>query len=269
MPSRKRQKRPELDRSGPKRKLDGLFGAQPPRADSERSARPNGGAFPNDTVTRGVDLGYQVIEEYMRQGQAFARAAWDPYLPRAASSNGEAQRLAERVYQYASDLAAVWLDYVRVATVQAPVTSAPRSPSPRKEASFHAGAFNLRGPDTNAHSPGAAAEETALGDAGPAPIDEAATPEIAVEIASRRHASVRVDLKPGSVQLPLSVHALRAKSPQLPRISDVAIERCPSENRILVRINVPPDQPAATYVGLVVDDETNLPRGSVTVRISD
>jgi hypothetical protein len=210
-----------------------------------------------------------VIEEYIRQGQAFARAAWDPYRPQAPRANTDARRLAERVYQYASDLAAVWLEYVRVTAAQAPVGAASRSPAAYADESFHIGGFDLGGPETLAHSAQDAAAPPPTRDGGGAAVEDDASTEIAVEILSRRRATVCVDLKPASVCLPLAVHALRAKEPQVPRISDVVIERKPSENRVLLRINVAPDQPSATYVGLIVDDETNLPRGTVTVRISD
>ena len=42
-----------------------------------------------------------------------------------------------------------------------------------------------------------------------------------------------------------------------------------AQGRWLVRVNVPAEQPAGVYNGMVVDTETSLPRGAVTVRVLD
>ena len=63
------------------------------------------------------------------------------------------------------------------------------------------------------------------------------------------------------------IEDLRAIEPTCPRIEGVGIEF--REGRWVVRVNVPAEQPAGVYNGMVVDTETSLPRGAVTVRVLD
>jgi hypothetical protein len=91
---------------------------------------------------------------------------------------------------------------------------------------------------------------------------------LAIDLASKKRAEVTLDLKPGAPTA-LSAHELRAADPNLPRIGPVVIEMQPDQQRVVVRIRVPDTQPAAIYNALILDDATNLPRGTLTVRIAD
>jgi len=62
------------------------------------------------------------------------------------------------------------------------------------------------------------------------------------------------------------VHGLRAVDPAKPRLADVSIVA--DGDQVTVRVRVPPDVPAAVYNGLIVDEETSRPAGTVSVRIA-
>jgi hypothetical protein len=256
--SSQRVSRPPLDRHEPIRAFGGVFG--PPTSGPNSAGKQGGTPSPVDPVSRGVDLGYRVIDEYMRQGQAFAKNLWPGTAP-GGIVPPDPQKLMERMYQYASDLAAVWLEYAQATMGQMPFSppgaSRPRAPDTPHVGGFDIGSAQRPKPDANA--------KDAEGARAPRASPEA--PSVSVDIISTRRAEVTVDLKPGSAAAALSAHDLRAGDPQLPRISGVIVEGQAAQNRVTVRLRLPDDLPAGTYVGLIVDNETNLPMGMLSVRV--
>jgi hypothetical protein len=237
-----------------------VFGPSVNGIGSAGSQAPARQASPGDPVSRGVDVGYRVIDEYMRQGQAFAKTIW-PAGASGAAGPPDPQKMMERMFQYASDLASVWLEYAQVTMGQVPAASpfgAPgRAPGATKVGGFDIG--SKPAPTTGSGAQGVQKE----------PIERvpAETASVSVDIVFRGRAEVTVDLKPGSSKAALAVHDLRERNPQLPRIAGVAIEGHAAENRVVVRLNLPDDQPPGTYAGLIVDDVTNLPMGTLSVRV--
>src|SRR3954470_18479632 len=125
-----RIKRPPLPRTEPIRSWSTLFGA--PSA-SATSAPPFGiPGLPNipgiagppgmngaagvgpEAVRRGVEMGYRVVDEYMKQGASVANAFSNPNRSRSASSASGAEpdlsKMTERMMQYASDFTSLWYD---------------------------------------------------------------------------------------------------------------------------------------------------------------
>jgi hypothetical protein len=243
MPTANRVKRPKLDRTAPVRSM---FGA---RTDDTRSPANTVGAK-NDpppsegNVARGVQLGYAVIEDYLRKGQEFARANGPSG---AAGMPPDPQQLAGRMFQYASDLATTWLEYM-----QATVSSGPKPPP-----SGTAGPFDI---GQSRPGPGSEGAPTA------APVQRS-RPAVTLDVHSRQRVEVSVDLKPLSGGTPLVVHDLRTPDEGQPRLTGIAIEARPEEDRVVVRVRIPDHQAPGTYSGLIVDSQANLPRGSMTVRI--
>lgn len=248
--SESRFKRPELERSEPRRSFSGAFGPSPPAAEG---------------VARGVDLGYRVIDDYLRQGQNFARTLFDRGTPDASAS--DPQRLAERMLHYASDLAAAWFEYVRVvgsgAATCPPETGfgcvVPGAVS--AAATGRADPFDIEPPPA-----GSPIDATAVSPAPTAPEPASGT-RIALTLASKQPAEVVIDLKPGSAGSQLSAHDLRARDPALPRISGVLVASDAQSDLVTIEIQVPDDQPAAAYHGIILDEATNLPRGTLSLRV--
>lgn len=246
MTSPKRHVRPELDREGPVRHFGGVFADR--------------GQPPADPSSRGVELGYRVIEEYLRQGQAFARAVRPPSAG-SPFPGGDPRKLTERMMQTASDLAAMWLDYAQGVAATAPT---PRDPASTM------GGFDVGGgpPESAPRAPnGSAAAAPAVADAS---RDETRlAPTVTIDVASSRRAEVTVELRSGSASADLVAHDLRAAATERPRLRGVRVEQDPAANHVTIRFDVPEDLPADTYVGMVVDATTSLQLGTITVCVRD
>ncbi len=224
-----RIRRPPLDRTEPIRAWSALFGSGP------------GGSL-NDVVSRSVELGYRVIDEYIRQGQRVAERFNDrSYGPETVT--GDIQELGARMAQYASDFFGLWLDFVQVVM----------------------SGGTLR--ETSAAEDGARARPAAPGNGAARRTPEAPAPtRVRIEIVSLRPAEVSLDLRPEAAGRPLVAQGLRAVDPAKPKLDDVALEAGPG-GELLVRIRVPGDAPPGTYNGVVVDAETSRPLGTLSVRV--
>lgn len=307
-----RIKRPDLDRAEPIRGFGGLFGRTPtgpreggraaatgsvgevPAAREAPEADANGAARERTPAARAVAIGYEIMDEYLRQGRALAQGISSTGSASETRSAPDALRLTERMVQAAFDFTATWLEYYQTAF-------APTPPAPSSRASgagAGAGPFdmpeasrpsssdvracdapeNLRAPAAAAHSAAGAAyvppdpaqpahgvrsrpESTAR--------DRHSPPRVSIQILSKRRAQVSVDVKPAAASLALFAHDLRARDLSLPRIAGIRVEADARENAVVVGIDVPDDQPAGTYSGIIVDDRSNLPQGTITVRVLD
>ena len=242
-----RVKRPEPDRTDPIRSgwLD-LFGISTgSRQNDGQASSENGQGKPlsSDPVTRAVELGYRVVDDYLRQGQQVARSISD----RGRSPlplTGDVQDLMTRWFQYTSELTEVWFQLVGLAA---------SGQMPR-----------------GAAGPAEPAPPTTADGSGSAGTDPGAPPEsarVAVAVLCGRPVEVTVDLRPIPAEHTICVHDLRAVDPDKPRISDVAVERVADGGGLQLRIQIPDDQPSGTYSGLVLNEDTSLPAGTVAVRI--
>src|SRR5205814_1549673 len=92
-----RIRRPPLDRTEPIRAWSSLFGAGPL----------------NDVVTRSVELGYRVVDEYIRQGQKAAARFGSPSLGTETMAS-DMQDLGVRMVQYTSDVFGLWFEMMNV-----------------------------------------------------------------------------------------------------------------------------------------------------------
>lgn len=241
MSGRERLRREDPARTGPIRNWSNLYRRsdswdfpQPPgQPTSDGDGR--GGASPSDAVRHGVELGYRVIEEQIRQGQRIAEQLnHRAYDSRAMGS--DLREVAERAWRYYADLGALWVDFLAslagdgelvrrlFATWQRPDVAAAAPPS----------------------SNGAVA--------------------ISVEVSSVRPARVTLDLRPHSEGMALVCRALHDVDAAKPPLTDVAFALASGVPGVSVR--VPEGQPAGVYIGAVVDVATQEPRGTLTVRVS-
>ncbi len=249
MSVRERIRRPELERTEPIRRWPTLFsGAPQPEGDSASTPRRS----LNDAVSRSVDLGYRIIDEYIRQGQRAAQRFNDRSYGTLTMTN-DVQELAMRVGQYASEFAAVWFELI-----QAAVTGpAERQPAPLA----HGDQATVR----ESPSPGASAVPAMAPAQAPADADRA---RVRIAITSPRSAEVSLDLRPDATARPLLVHALREADPEKPRISDVVFEPALNGDPPTLRLRVPADQPPGVYNAVIVDGETSRPVGTISLRIA-
>jgi hypothetical protein len=235
---------------------------------------------PSDVVSRGVATGYRVIEEYMRQGQNVARTIWGG----AGGSGGGAafsglpgmedpQQRMEGMARYATQMASLWMDMMSLVI---PGALGAYAPPPAGTA----GPFSMGGDPPRAPSPQAARAAPAAPWPGAAPA--AASPPVAtapidarggeptavvVEVESSRPTEISLDLRPRSLGLALRIHDLRAPEADKPRLEHVTIAADAEQERVKVSVRVPEGQPAGVYSGIILDERTSLPRGTLTVRI--
>lgn len=227
MTERPRIHRPKLERSEPIRSWSAVTGET---SDGEAAEAGEPRAF-SDTIARSVDLGYRVIDEYLRQGQRAARTFGDRGPDPAGGLGSALPDLYARFARYASDFAGLWLEMLGSAGSQSPFEA-----SPAREA--------------EPESPPGAPDLPALG----------------VEVRSRRATAIELELRPGARFRSLVVHDLRTREAGVPRLR----ARCETEagtGRVRIVVDVPHDQPAGAYSGLLLDAEASVPVGTLSVRV--
>jgi hypothetical protein len=248
--STKRIRRPTPARTAPRRDWTPALGASAtPRAAGEHDAgtsSPPGGARERieATVSKSVELGYKVIDEYLQQGQHAAQRLNAGTLTAEAVAT-EAQDLGTRVARYASDFFGAWMELLELA------------------AAGRAAQGEGRAPTAPPPPPSGAAP------APPVPPAARATraARLQVELATARPVRLRLDFHADRIRGALRAHALRSADPSRGHLEGVA---CVLDAEApLLRVEVSADQRDGSYEGLLVDETTNRPVGSVRVTLED
>jgi hypothetical protein len=263
-----RFKRPEPERDQPIRNWSTLYGSPdppPPRREPDQ-----------DPVRRGVNLGYEVVEEYLRQGERAARSFGAGGVSPQAWA-GEIQGLTSRTMQFAWDFLSMWFELMGALSSLGGGAGpggrpgfrdwrvgAPETPRPFGAGSFAAGP--AYGPPGFSSVPPAAADARDH-QHGAGGGELAAPPVVALEADGSARVEVIVDIRPGPAGRRLIAHDLRAPGGDHSRIQNVTIEVRPEDRRVSVRLRIPPGQPAGTYSGLVLDEEESIPRGTLCVKV--
>jgi hypothetical protein len=231
-----RVKRPKLSRNEPRRSWSGMF-------DPSKTEEPGGaGPGPADPIRRGVELGYRVINDYVKQGTAAASAFGRKGAERASTE--DLPKMTERMMQYASDFTAVWFDAMGLMMENLNERGAygqPPSPAPTKTS-------KVRNPSQ-----------------GRAP--KADTSRLILDVQSTRPAQIVVTLDEplnGSLEVP----PLRARLAS-GEITDVSVEAAAEAGgAVKVRVYVPAALGPGRYTGAILDKRTGLPRGRLTVIVA-
>jgi len=230
-------KRPKLVRTQPIRRWATLFEGATGQTDAGPApdgAPGAGDATLGDMLSRSVQIGYRVVDEYVRQGQKAAAR-----LSRGTPTEGlagDVQDFNLRLMQHTSELFGVWFDFVDRYVAGGLV---PRAAAPSGNG------------------------------AAPAPVPPAGTSTpVRVHVVSPWPTEVTVDLRPGTSGATLVVQALRAVEPEKPRLDGVRFEPGTADAPPQLRVRVPATQPPGVYHGLLVDAATSVPAGTVSVRVS-
>lgn len=192
----------------------------------------------NDMVTRGVKLGYRVIEEYLRQGQQAAQQINNRSYSPGAMGN-DIQEMVGRLVRYYIDLGALWGDLINSLVANPEFLNSLLRP--------------FQPPSTPSTTNGASANGATA---------------VAIEVVSTRPTQVTLDLHPHLEKYSLATYDLRAVDPEKPPLTDITFESSPDPGPVRLRIRVPDGQPPDIYTGVIVDKTTNLPRGTLSVRIA-
>ena len=242
--SRPRIKRPRLARSEPRRSWSTLFGA----AIGDPAGAPgapgvNGGkrapADPINPIRRGVDLGYGVIEEYLRAGQSFAQGFPGLGGPNAPATPALPQ-LTERMLKYASDFASVWFE--AMGTVMAQAQSQAPAPGPVAPAGFPPTAPNGHKHQPNGHA---------------APVAWTAL-ELAID--ARRPTSATIDLHPNAQPGQLELGPLRDDKGK-GRLGGASLVFDEAKGRLRLRVKVPAEAAAGSLFRAAIAAPLPPPRG--------
>lgn len=290
----RRIRRPKLPRTAARRSLAVLF--VPPAASGAGVPGTNGSASAstpwNDVIARSVELGYRVIDDYVRQGEQIARTfgSQAPAAPAMAPSFVDPQDFARRMSQYAMDVTALWLQMLQGAPGAAPWMgaftgfAAPPAGSgttpPPSFAGFPAPTFAQpafaapptapapHATPTSASPPTASNGGAPRHDNGTQPAaggNDAEPLRVAVAISSVALTEVVLELRPDAQPTGVAVHALR--DGDKPRIQDVTVSCDDATRAFTIRIRVPSEQPAGVYRAAVTDAESGLSIGSLAVRV--
>jgi hypothetical protein len=195
-----------------------------------------------DVVTRGVKLGYQVIEEYIRQGQRTAARIRGASQPESSKPGGREEML-ETMLRFYKDMADLWIDGVG-GIVRSPAFT-----------SWFNGAVQRNG--ASAPPP----QEAGSGDG------EGTKGTLVVEVLSKRRAQVTLNLRPHPGRNVPLVHALHASDPAVPPLTGISFRRDPKSAVPVLQLKISNKQPPGMYTGVVVDRETNEPQGTLCVRV--
>jgi len=234
--------RPDLPRSEPIRSWTTLFGADsgPARA---QSAYASGARTTANAVQRGVELGYRVIDDYLRQGSTAAGAFSAP-IPQQAFPAADLPQMTERMLRSAQDMSSLWFEMMGAMMSNMP----------------SAAANGVNTPPSTAWAPVGAAS------AGEGRAPGSGRWRVVVRVESSRPTEVTVTLDDGELATALSVEPLRAASGGAH--IDATLEVAEEPARVMrLRASVATAIPADRYTGVVLDTGTGKPVGRVTIEV--
>jgi hypothetical protein len=260
MNDRRRLHREDPVRTGPVRDWSTLYrrsdswgtgnpAASPESMNHGASNHGAGNHSTDDVVTRGVELGYRVIEEYLRQGQRVAQQI-NGQSYSIGRAGADLQELVERVFRDSTDLLSLWVGFVSSLAANPEFTRA----------------FSRAGQPSPFESPQRGTSAYAASSNGGPPHQGTV---VSIEIVSSGSIQVTLDLYPQSAGLPLVTPGLHALNGQTPPLTDITFEPGSESGVPRLRVRVPEGQSPGVYTGVVVDRNTGLPRGTLSVRVSD
>ena len=228
-----RIRRPTLERTAAMRTWEGAFARPSSGSDGERPAEAAGRL--EDVVARSVELGYRVIDDYMRRGQEAARRLRNgTYGPGALASDVES--VTGQLTRSAADLAGAWTEF-----------------------------FALMGRDGAAFAEPPAPPADATPPTAPASTERL---RVRLRAAAKRPVESMLELPALPADATLVVHALRATPPATGRIDGVRVERSDA-NTVVIHVGIPADQPPGRYRAAVIDETTNIAVGELNVVVLD
>jgi hypothetical protein len=213
------------------------------RADSwntKEKGKAGGSRFQADAasegVKRGVELGYRVIEEYLRAGQRAAEQLnSSPYNWRGVADNSS--ELMETLVRNFNQMVPVWLELVN-SLLRADLSQRPQSKG------FQAGR-SADATDNFSHSQ-----------------------SMPIELQSIHRVQVDLKLPQSSENRSLITLGLRSVDPKMPPLTDIRFVSSKGKEGGKMLVKIPDKQPAGTYSGVVVDHLSGETRGTLTIRVS-
>ena len=243
MGERERLHRQDPDRGGPNRNFSKLFkqsdaathgletGDKPHGSDSEPETHTD------DVVADAVTLAYSVIDEEIRKrignGQRVAQQLNERLYGREPV-NASVGDIYQRLLKFSSDFGSLYMELLDTIAKTTPFD-------------------DLLQPQTGSQSAKRSGGEDT---------------SVALELVSSRKVKVNLNIWSADAIGKLLPQALRSLDASLEPLTDIHVEY--EEDRpVKLRVVVPDDQPVSVYTGLVVDSESNEPKGSISLQIVD
>jgi hypothetical protein len=131
------------------------------------------------------------------------------------------------------------------------------------------GGANEQRPAPSAPGPFTAGKAVApSGSNAAAPSAPARTASVlSVAIESSRRVEATIELLPGASPAGLTASPLLSIDRDIPPIREVSIEAVEDRSQLRVRIEVPDEQPAGVYNGMLLDLAAQRPCGTITVQV--
>jgi hypothetical protein len=190
-------------------------------------------APPGAPIGPEVQNANRVVEEYLRAGEASARQFQN--MLGGGARNGTPD-IAQGMVRAASDMMSFWVELMTRSVGGMTPGDPTRSTNPQHDA----------------------------------PRSDGSRERVRVSVAvdSRRPATVSVDVRPDARSATLRLERLhRRGTGRGVLLSGAAIETSSGDEPITIRLRVAPEQPAGVYHGVIVDEETSRPVGTITVEL--
>jgi hypothetical protein len=199
----------------------------------------------SDSVRRGVEMGYRVIDDYVKQGASAANAFSSPSRARVASSH-DLSKMTERMMQYASDFTSLWYDAMGMIMGN-------MNEGMRADAGTSSGSTSG---SSDTAKPTAERSSAILGHS-----------RIVLDVKSTRPLEVIVALDEPHYSGAFTVEALKARTGNS-HIAGAEVEPASEpQGAIRVRVHVAADVAPGRYTGAIVDAVSGKPKGRLTVTI--
>lgn len=243
MGDRKRLHRDEPTRVAPVRTFSKLYSksnsvnnnSAAKAVQSDGPVRATGGG----PLAEGVELAYNVIEEYIAEGrrtaEGFSNQSYASYATRAPNDN--LQVLVERMLRFQAEMLPLWIETLATLVKV--------------------------DPSRNGYAPVSDAWPRSNG------AQNTDTMAVTIEVVSLRPVEVSVQLRPNSEPQSLVALGLSAVDSGKPILRDISLTPDEVTGRIKLRIRIPDSQPPGTYSGVIVNRENGETRGTLSIRISD
>ena len=202
-------------------------------------------------VAHGVELGYRVIDQYVRQGQRAAERLNPRDEGRGRDSDASAGDLRDDLEELAERLLRFTTSLIPQRTEVEGVLAWGRD--------FLRGLLSQWAPNLSDD----VANDGALPDGDRNPGDS----NLSVEVVSSRPIRVTLDLRAHSGRVALMGEGMRAADSGSPPLGDVTFVDADGDDCLVVRIRVADDQPAGTYTGVVTDAQSGEHCGTLSVRV--
>ena len=232
MQDQTRKKRPAPERSEPVRSWfgDGASQADPAANDAREAGYQT------------VNTAYQLVDEYMRQGQKFAENLWLP-LGSAGDAAREAFNAPERFMRAMGDMTMAWVEVMQQFTAGA---------SGPERGQAEAGPFTAG----NATPKQKTRERAQSSSPAALTVSVVTTGRVEVSLQLQDHTDL-ADLVASELR-PFAGDAPPIPEPQLVSRGEGALE---------LQVVVPDGQPVGAYNGLLVARQTQRPRGTINVLV--